>query len=114
MSATGNTRADIAAAVGVTQPTLRKHYSEELRVGKLQANANVAGKLYAQCMKGHVRAMMFWLRCQAGWAERHELSGPDGGDIGISEVRRRVIDPSSHGLDQDDGDGGEHGEERDG
>lgn len=103
MSATGQRYADIAMCLGVTLPTLRKHYRDELKRGKLQANANVAGRLYSEAMRGHVRAMMFWLRCQAGWAERHELSGPDGGDIGFSEVRRRVIDPKHHGIEDDGG-----------
>lgn len=101
MSATGNVRADIARALGITQPTLRKHYSDELSRGKLEANANVAGRLYAEAMRGHVRAQMFWLRCQAGWAERAEISGPEGGEIPIGEVRRRVIDPPFDG-DGDD------------
>lgn len=93
MSATGIPRADIATALGITQPTLRKHYADELKTGKLQANANVAGRLYAEAMRGHVRAQMFWLRCQAGWAERAEISGPDGGAIEGGNVLVRFEGP---------------------
>lgn len=114
MSATGIPRRDIARALGVTQPTLRKRYPEELERGKLEANANVASTLYDQCMRGHVRAIMFWLRTQAGWAERSEISGPDGEAIPIREVRRRVIDPAPPAIDDDthddDGDDDANGE----
>lgn len=107
MSAIGNRRQEIALALGITQPTLRKHYKEELAAGHVQATANVASRLYAEAMKGNVRAIMFWLRCQAGWAERTELSGPDGGDIPIGEIRRRVVDPGPPVEDDDGGDGDE-------
>jgi hypothetical protein len=60
---------DIARVIGVTRNTLRKHYSDQLENGQTRTNAQVAGFLFSAAKKGSVPAMMFWLRCRAGWSD---------------------------------------------
>lgn len=70
----------IAAAIGVSAPTLRKHYATELAAGKLAANRQVAQNLfaYASGAKGkgpqQVSAAIFWAKTQMGWTERVEVN----------------------------------------
>lgn len=74
---------DIAPFVGISPPTLRKHYEHELQQGKTEANAKVAQSLFRKAVgdgPGSVTAAIFWLKAQAGWKDVHtvEVQGGDG------------------------------------
>lgn len=66
----GVTSAEIAAQLGISQPTLRKYYRPELDTGAVAANAKVAGTLYKLATGGNVTAAIFWLKCRARWHEK--------------------------------------------
>lgn len=70
----------IAKAIGVTKPTLRRHYREELTKYGHVCTGNVAAKLYGKAMRGDTTAMIFWLKTRAGWKEGMEIdhSSKDG------------------------------------
>ena len=79
----------IAAVLGISKGTLRKHYRQELDHGQGMATAMVVGKLFANCMKGKEASIFFWLKCQAGWRERNEIDPgnrqpliPEVGELG--------------------------------
>ncbi len=58
--AIGNTIGDVAAAVGLSTKTLRKHYSpllEARRVARLQLDAQLWAALYQKAIGGDVSAM---------------------------------------------------------
>ena len=57
--------ADIAAAFGITRPTLRKHFADELTTGAAERNAAVVVQLYRAAMDGNVAALRLWLARQA-------------------------------------------------
>src|SRR3954465_15041561 len=85
LAAFGVTREDIAGRLEISADTLVKHYRRELDLGRVEANARVAERLYRVATqenpdKTSVIAMIFWLKCRAGWREvqRHEHVGPDG------------------------------------
>ncbi len=68
----------------ISGPTLRKHFSSELKIGKEAANVIVAKTLFDKATKGNdTTAMIFWLKCQAGWTDRQrvELTGANGGPV---------------------------------
>lgn len=88
---------NIADYIGISKPTLAKHYPEELRLASIKANAQVftflysaasgmalktkkdekpTGATFADCL----RAAMFWAKTRGGWREtdRLEISGRDG------------------------------------
>ena len=56
---------NIAAALGVSRPTLRKHFADELTAGAAERNAAVLQALYAAAVNGNVAAARTWLARQA-------------------------------------------------
>lgn len=76
----GTPQQDIARLLGVHPSTLQRHYSNELKLARSEANAKVGGRLFQAAMEGNVSAMIFWMKAQAGWREvsRTEVTGADG------------------------------------
>lgn len=78
---TGATLEQIAGALGICERTLRDRMTHEPTVlasykkGREVAEVLMSGKLYDMAMKGNVAAVIFWLKAQAGWRDRVELSG---------------------------------------
>ena len=67
LSSNGLPHIQIAPLIGCSSPkTLRKHFREELNLGKIQANAKVAGALYQLALEGNVKAQSFWLKTVGG------------------------------------------------
>lgn len=78
MAAMGTSVIDIGKVVGISHPTVQKHYMAELETGHIEANAKVAQSLYQQAThrtKPNVTACIFWLKCRAGWREDQEAMG---------------------------------------
>ena len=74
----GTKQADIARVVvpgGMSEPTLRKHFREELDTGTVHANHKVAKGLFQQATEGNITAMISWLKTRAQWREtnHHEV-----------------------------------------
>jgi hypothetical protein len=60
--------------------TLRKHFPEELRLGSLEAKAQVLGTLFKMAHSGrHPTMTMVWLKTRGGWSEtgNQEAIEPD-------------------------------------
>ncbi|WP_205744394.1 hypothetical protein [Dyella sp. M7H15-1] len=72
-----------AAGKPITEPTLRKHFAEELDTGRVKANVKVAQTLYKKALTGDTTSMIFWLKCRGDWkdAQRVELTGNAGSPI---------------------------------
>lgn len=70
MAGIGIQQEQIAAALGISAPTLRKHFAEELAIGKTRIVTKVAESLVRQALAGNMSAAMFFLKCQAGWRDR--------------------------------------------
>ena len=86
MAACGITHEQIARCIGehgIDPKTLRKHFADELDTASIKATASIANLLYQRAMKGDLTAMIFWLKCQAGWRERQEIAhtGKDGAPL---------------------------------
>lgn len=63
---------EIAKVIGLSEPTMRKHFAHELEVGHIEANAKVAQSLFKAATnpdKPNVVAAIFWLKARAGWRE---------------------------------------------
>ena len=70
MVAYGVPLSDIAPVIGVSRPTLSKHFAREIETAAAEANAKVGQSLYQQAVeKGNVTAQIFWLKTKAGWRE---------------------------------------------
>lgn len=83
MAAIGVPQGAISLALGVSEPTLRKYFGEELATGRIKTIAKVADSLVRQALAGNITAAIFFLKTQGGWKEtdRLELSGRDGGPL---------------------------------
>lgn len=74
---------DIAAYIGISHVTLRKHYASELKLSAIKANATVGKYLFSlasgQALKkgaSHsecARSAMFWAKTRMGWRETNNL-----------------------------------------
>ena len=86
LSALGVPHEDIAKRLKISADTLVKYYGEELDEGRIDANAAIAGTLFAQAKKGNTAAAIFWLKTRARWKETqvNEVSGVDGGEIKLA------------------------------
>lgn len=76
-AAVGVPQHTIAQLMGITTKTLLKYYAREIDLGKVRANAAVAGVLYRQAMKGNTTAAIFWMKAQAGWRDRGVPEDPE-------------------------------------
>ena len=73
---------DIARLLGVSIKTLLKYYRDEMDMGKVRANAQVAKSLFSSATSGNLGAQCFWLKCQAGWRETQIVNVNMGGQPG--------------------------------
>jgi len=62
----------IAKVLGITQPTLRRHYRNELDLALVLANATIGGELFNKAKEGNTLAAIFWMKTRAGWSETKE------------------------------------------
>ena len=69
LSAVGIRYIDIALKLEITDDTLRKHYSSELELGRIDANAAIGQTLYQQAKESNTSALIFWLKTRAGWKD---------------------------------------------
>ena len=70
LSGVGVRQDDIARIIGCAPKTLRKRCREDLDRGVAEANATVAGFLFAAAKAGNIAAIIFWLKTRAQWRER--------------------------------------------
>jgi AraC-like DNA-binding protein len=93
-SAFGITQAEIATQLKISEPTLRKHFRDELVGGAFKANMKVGGNMYALTQSAdeqvRLRACQWWTARRMGWKETNvnEQVGKDGGPIETKDMRR--------------------------
>ena len=75
----------IACLVGIDDKTLRKHYRNELDMGKAKAHGQIAKTLYSKAVGGDTTSLIWWTKTQMRWAEtvKQEITGADGQDLVI-------------------------------
>ena len=93
MTAYGILQDDIAAALKMSDDTLRKFYADEIRIGATMANAKVAKNLFVHATgtgPGAVTAAIFWAKTRMGWRETNhtEITGKDGGPIALTDLSK--------------------------
>ena len=67
---------DIARIIGCAPKTLRKRLRDDLDRGVAEANATIAGYLFAAAKAGNIAATIFWLKTRAHWRERNVTDEP--------------------------------------
>jgi hypothetical protein len=92
---------DIAKYIGVSHPTLRKHYPDELGFSSIKANATVGKYLFSlasgQALKNGAThgdcktAAMFWAKTRMGWRETNHIDHTSSDGTMTPQVVERVI-----------------------
>ncbi len=88
----------IAKQIGISRPTLVKHYREELDFGGYGATAMVAGRLFKKALDGDTASMVFWMKSRGNWKEGQKPELEITADRGWEW---RVRDQPTANLDQD-------------
>jgi transcriptional regulator with XRE-family HTH domain len=75
LASLGLTEQQIAESRGISRSTLSRRKTDDetfdtaLRKGKAQATVKVTSALMTEVEKGSLRAIIFYLKCRAGWRE---------------------------------------------
>ena len=86
---------DIARIIGCAPKTLRKRLREDLDRGVAEANATIAGYLFAAAKAGNIAATIFWLKTRAHWRERNATDEPVPGADGQSNCEVFLLPDNS-------------------
>ena len=83
MAAAGIEQARMAGALGISRPTLRKHYKAEIANGGAEADAQIVAALFKSAVGGNVKAQIWWTQSRMGWRETMTVEnvGKDGRPI---------------------------------
>jgi predicted transcriptional regulator len=64
----GHTQEEISSFLNICKDTLTYYYSRELEIAQVNANAEVARRLYNRAVKkDDLSAQIFWLKTRARW-----------------------------------------------
>lgn len=107
-------RADMAVFLGVSVGTIDKYFSNEIKLGQIEANAKVSASLYRAATdpkKPNVVAAIFWLKARAGWRENDGLPlrppapllpGPKPPELGKKDAANLAAQTAHLGSDWED------------
>lgn len=79
LTVNGVTAEEVAETLGISLPTLRKYFEDELTHGRRMATAKVGKSLYRAALKadtgekGFVTAAIFYMKTRAGWSEQEKV-----------------------------------------
>lgn len=95
--AIGYTHDQTAHLIGISRPTLEKHYRQELDEGADKINAVVARNLYRiitqqDDIKASLTATIFWLKTRLGWRETAQTAEVDVSHDGPMRVKLIIGD----------------------
>jgi hypothetical protein len=89
----GVPRIEIARVLGISGPTLRKHFAEELRAGAIKANAQVGEFIFSTIVgltipgrppvtdeRARASLAMFWAKTRMNWKETVQHEGKKDGE----------------------------------
>ncbi len=110
----GISEAEISRAIGISEPTLRKHFAEEIDTGATKANAQVGEFLFSTIVglsipgrepvtdgRSRVTAAIFWAKTRMKWSEiiKHEHGGDPTG-VPIKTENAHSLSIISDALDR--------------
>jgi DNA-binding CsgD family transcriptional regulator len=72
MAGLGIPQEQIALVIGLSEPTLRKYFRHEIKVGAIEANTQVAASLWRQAThpeKPNAIVGIYWTKARMGWRD---------------------------------------------
>lgn len=96
MTGFGATSDDVAKLLKISAPTLRKYYREELDLGVIKANAQVAESLFKKALGNGPQSgacAIFWAKTRMGWKETQVIQpqNPDGSAIQPAIIEHTTV-----------------------
>lgn len=91
MSAYGMTQDVISKCIGVSEPTLRLYYREELDTAKAKCITEVADRLMDKIRNGDGPSIMFYLKTQGKWREQ-DKDNKEGGESALEKALNKIPD----------------------
>ena len=88
---------------GIGTEALYKYFSKNLIEGRGKRNAHVVEQLNKKIDTGDTTAIIFWLKTQAGFSEKHkhEITGEDGGPVKFTSIECTILPPCKVEDDSD-------------
>lgn len=59
----------IASSIGISEPTLIKHYKDHMNVARASAHLQVGNSLFQRAINGDTSSAIFYAKTQMGWRE---------------------------------------------
>ena len=90
-------------ADGISMPTLRQYFADEIIRGRAKASAGIGSTLYQKAMAGDVASLIWWTKTQMRWAEQPkviEISGQISITQALEEAAQRVIEAEIVEVDE--------------
>lgn len=100
LAARGIPQDKIAAVIGISPKTLRKHLRSELTLGSIEANLAVLKALHKMACSGkrkHLAAAIFWAKCKCGFGRLAEASYSSPGRLYIYRRENSLAHTAARG-----------------
>ena len=95
----------IGALLGIDDKTLRKHYPDELALGRALASAAVGESLFRRAVSGEdTTAAIWWSKCQMRWSPPPalvEVSGLISISAALADASLRLVSDAIDGECED-------------
>ena len=88
LSAAGTKQDVIARILGISVDTLARRFKAEMDLGREEADAVIAAKLFEKAASGDLGSIVWYEKTRTRWREttRHEHSGIDGKPIELMDM----------------------------
>jgi len=90
----GRTQEEIAEMIGLSQPTLRKYYRQEIDKAKMVADAQVVQTAYKMAVSGESASMTrYWLNCNTdSWEKTDKVDVTSDGESLNKNSRSEILE----------------------
>ena len=88
----------IAAIIGISKPTLERHFREELDRGMAVTHHEVGNSLVENALSGNVAAQIWYTKSQMGWRETRVIETKDATDTMSAEDLARELEERANAL----------------
>jgi hypothetical protein len=78
MISVGTPHFAIARALDISQPTLYRHFADEVKNGKAEVHAAIAKGITAMALSGDKTMMIFYAKSQMGWRDSYRAHNTAG------------------------------------
>ena len=101
MTAGGIQQPAIAGVLGISEPTLRRHFRKEIANGAAEVGLMVVAAHLKRIRAGDMRAIEWWERSRMGWTERGAINEGKLADVPLRVIIELVGDAAPVQIEQE-------------